>query len=196
MNIFSGVVLRLVFLLWPFYRVRTHYADRVPKQGAVIIVPKHQRYLDIPVLTAVTKREIRYMAKEALFRFRLVAWYLRSTGTFPVEQNSADKSAIRTAAEKLAEGEALGIFAEGRRIKGNVVGEIEPGLLLAMKKSQTSCPIVPCGICYGRAGLVLTVDVYFGEPFLLVVENTTREEQLEEIRQRVQDAQNQAWYRS
>lgn len=192
MNRFSGIVLRIVFMLWPFIRVRAHHAEWVPNEGPSVIIAKHQRYLDIAILTAISKKEIRYMAKKSLFKFPLFGWYIRSTGSFPVEQHSPDRAALKTAAQKLADNETLGIFAEGTRTKGNTVGEIQPGLILAIRTSETNCPLIPCGICYTYKGLVLYVNVCFGKPFRLEECGAKKEEILESIRERMQDMQNQA----
>lgn len=189
-NRLTRIVFRIVFLFWPFYRVRAHHAERVRRDGAVIIVAKHQRLLDILILTTAIRREIRYMAKKSLFKNRFFAWILRNGGAFPVTQDSADRGAIRTAAQKLSEGEVLGIFAEGKRIEGDIVGEIKAGLTLAIKYSKVDCELVPCGIHYGKRGPVLTVDAYFGEVFTLQECGETETEILEGIRQRMQDAQN------
>jgi len=192
MNRLSGVVLRLYFFFWPWLRLKVSGIDSIPATGAAVLVPKHQRYCDIIALTAAVKREIRYMAKRSLFKNPVFGWYLRSTGTFPVTQESADTGAIKTAAEKLRQGEVLGLFAEGTRIPGNKVGEIQPGLILAVSRSETDCPIVPCGIAYRQRGRLLHVSMFFGQPFRLSELPPDKREQLLEIRRRLQAAQDVA----
>lgn len=195
MNRFSGVVLRLYFRLWPWVQLRVSGAGHVPLSGAAVIVPKHQRYSDIPLLTAAVQREIRYMAKRSLFKNPVFAWYLKATGVFPVTQESADTGAIKTAVAKLRSGEVLGLFAEGTRIPGDQVGEIQPGLLLAVRASRTDCPIVPCGISYRQAGRVLHVSLHFGQLFRISELSDDREEALGQIRARLQAAQDVAMQR-
>lgn len=194
MNRFSGIVFRIWFFLHPYCRVEAYRADRIPAKGHALIVAKHQRYLDISVLTATTKRQIHYMAKKSLFKNRVVAWFLHATGAFPVDQNSPDRAALRTASQKLKDGEVLGIFAEGTRIEGDEVGELQPGFILAIKMSETNSQLIPVGICYLQNGKRLLVTVYYGKPFGLKECGGTNGEILKGVRKRMQDAQDLACF--
>lgn len=193
MNRFSRVVLRDYYLMHPMLRLKVYHDERVPSTGAGIILGKHQCYGDITALTASTVREIRYMAKRELFRHPIAAWYLYQTGAFPVTQNSPDREAVRTAISKLQAGEIVGIFGEGTRIRGDVVGPIQGGVITIVRRSETDCPIIPCGICYRRnRGGVLRIVLCYGEPFRLGECGMSDSERLEGIRARLQGAQNEA----
>lgn len=192
MNRFSMIVLRIFFFFSRKYKLRVHYASRLPRKGPVVLVPKHQKGFDIPVMSAATGRPIQYMAKEELFKNFFFRLYLLSTGAFPVRQNTADRKALKTAGRKLARRTVVGIFAEGTRIPGNAVGPVEAGLTLAVSLSKVDCLIVPTGVCYRTFGDRTVIDVHYGEPFYLEECGNTKEERLAGVRNRMQAVQDLA----
>lgn len=101
------------FLLSHLYRVEVHGAERVPREGAVILAANHESMLDPWLLPLATLRPVRYMAKAELWRYPGVRWVMEKFGTFPVERGTGDRRAVGRAAQLLADGELLGIFPQG-----------------------------------------------------------------------------------
>ena len=54
-------------LLSPFFQIETGGIEHLPKKSAFILLPKHQRWEDIPLLGVVTPRPLYYIAKYELF---------------------------------------------------------------------------------------------------------------------------------
>jgi 1-acyl-sn-glycerol-3-phosphate acyltransferase len=52
------------------FRIQIHGEDQVPTSGAYIVAPSHRSYLDTPFVSFITRRRIRFMAKEELFEHR------------------------------------------------------------------------------------------------------------------------------
>ena len=105
------IVKPFVCLLFPF---RVRGLERLPTGGAVLCA-NHVSAAD-PVLIAVALPKdawLRFMAKKELFGNRLVGWFLRKCGAFPVNRGENDMSAIKTALKCLQSGEKLMIFPEG-----------------------------------------------------------------------------------
>jgi 1-acyl-sn-glycerol-3-phosphate acyltransferase len=101
------------FLLGHLYRVEVRGAERIPREGAVILAANHESMLDPWLLPLATRRPVRYMAKAELWRYAPVRWVMEKFGTFPVERGTGDRVAVGRAAQLLAEGELLGIFPQG-----------------------------------------------------------------------------------
>ena len=95
------------------YGVRISGAERIPASGPAILVANHESMFDPWILSLATPREVRYMAKAELWRFRPIAWVLDSFGAFPVERGAGDATAMSRAARLLAEGQLLGMFPQG-----------------------------------------------------------------------------------
>jgi 1-acyl-sn-glycerol-3-phosphate acyltransferase len=118
--------------------------DKVPRSGAFIVAPIHRSNLDTPVVAAITRRRLRYMGKESLWKSRFGAWFLTAAGGFPVERGTADRAALRACIEVLERGEPLVMFPEGTRQTGPEVQPFFDGP--AYVACRTQVPIVPVGI--------------------------------------------------
>ena len=135
--------MNIIFL--GMYRLHVEGREHIPSEGAVIIAPNHKSYFDPPLVgVAIKKRVVHYMAKEELFKNPLFGWILKQFGTFPVKRGSVDRTAIRRAVKELKEGNALGIFPEGTRIKKNGLGRFHSGM--ASLALMTGTPIIPVAV--------------------------------------------------
>ena len=57
------------------------------------------------------------MAKKSLFETPVVKYFVKAYGAFPVNRDSSDIAAIKTALKILRNEELLGLFPEGRRVR-------------------------------------------------------------------------------
>jgi 1-acyl-sn-glycerol-3-phosphate acyltransferase len=136
-----SVVLALCRLL---FRVRLVGRDRIPPRGAYILAPSHRSILDVPFAVFVTRRRVRFLAKQELFSSRLGGLVFPPLGGIPVERGTTDRAALRAADDVLVEGEPLAIFPEGTRRRGPVLGDLFHGAAYLSLRRQV--PIVPVGI--------------------------------------------------
>jgi 1-acyl-sn-glycerol-3-phosphate acyltransferase len=127
-----------------FWRIEVHGRDNVPASGPFILSPVHRSNIDTPIVACVTRRRMRYMGKDAMWKYRWSAWFFTSAGGFPVHRGSADREALRTCMEVIAGGEPLVMFPEGTRQSGPIVETLFDGP--AYVASRTGVPIVPVGI--------------------------------------------------
>lgn len=133
----------LVGLCRAFWRLRVDGAGHLP-EGPFVLAPVHRSNIDTPLVAAVTRRRLRYMGKDAMWRYRLPGWLFSALGAFPVRRGTADRAALRRCLEVLAEGEPLVVFPEGGRRSGPVVGELSEGA--AYLAVRAGVPVVPVGI--------------------------------------------------
>lgn len=134
--------------------------EKVPAQGATIVIANHVSYLDPPALGVAYPRRVYFMAKQELFRIPVFGWLLRELGAFPVRRGEPDRRAFKRAFEILTGGGVLGMFPEGTRSKTGELGPAEEGAaLLALR---TGARLVPAGI-RGTRGPG-PVQVVFGSP--------------------------------
>ncbi len=127
-----------------WFRLEIIGADHVPGTGAFVLAPVHRSNVDTPVVSALTRRRLRFMGKAELWRYPATAWFFSTLGGFPVERGTADREALRRCEAVLRNGEALVIFPEGTRRRGPVVDEMAAGA--AFVANRTGVPIVPVGI--------------------------------------------------
>ena len=145
--------------------LRGYGAERVPRQGGVVLALNHFSWIDPPAFGALCPRTIYYMAKIEAHRVPGLGQLIRAFGTFSVRRGETDRDAVRTMRRVVGEGKALGLFVEGTRQRSGVPGEVKPGA--AMVALQEEVPVVP-GTIYGsqywQLGNFAPVTVAWGEP--------------------------------
>ena len=127
-----------------YFRASVTGAEHVPKTGAFILSPIHRSYLDTPVVALVTRRRLRYMGKESMWKNKFGAWFFTGGGGFPVKRGTVDREALRACQLVLERGEPLVLFPEGTRGTGPVASGFHDGA--AYLSLKTGAPIVPVGL--------------------------------------------------
>lgn len=165
---FASFAVRL--LLAVLARCSVEGTERLPRDGAFLIISNHLSLIDPPVLGALIPRRIVFMAKEELFHApiigQLVSWY----GAFAIRRGEADRQALRKAVGVLEHGQVLGMFPEGTRSKTGKMNEAHPGAaLIALLSGATVVPVAITGTDRVRSPLSLLarprIAVRVGEPF-------------------------------
>ena len=126
------------------FRVRVVGRDRVPRGGAYVVAPSHRSILDVPFTAAITRRRIRFLAKQELFSTRIGAALFLRLGAIPVERGTTDRASLRTCDTVLAGGDPLAVFPEGTRRRGPEIAELFHGA--AYLSLRRGVPIVPVGV--------------------------------------------------
>ncbi len=159
---------RLVFSF--FYRIETEWKTTLPNHGPIIILPKHQYWTDIPVVSLAFKPLLYFVAKKELFKYPLVRGYLSFLGGLPVdrEQSVRTLDSFKVLVSLLRAGERIVIFPEGTYVR-NGVGSGKSRLLQMILRYQSelgySIPFIPVGIRYGeRSRWRRRVEVSIGSP--------------------------------
>jgi 1-acyl-sn-glycerol-3-phosphate acyltransferase len=137
----SGIIISVLRVV---FRVRVHGREKVPRTGAFVVAPSHRSIMDIFFTGYVSRRRIRFMAKEELFKNPLLGWLISTFGGFPVDRGSADRAALRAARSALEGGEPVAVFPEGTRSSGPEIGELFDGA--AYLATRLGVPIVPVAI--------------------------------------------------
>ena len=134
----------VVFLCRTWLRLNVSGSHNVPKNEAFILAPTHRSTVDIPIASAVTRRRMRFMGKDSLWKVKFIGSFFSALGAFPVTRGSADLEALKRCISILQSGEPLVLFPEGtRRIGSEVVDLFDGAAYISLK---TGLPIVPVGI--------------------------------------------------
>ncbi len=159
---------RIVFSI--VYQIETERKTKLPDQGPVIILPKHQYWTDIPIISLAFEPLLYFVAKQELFKYPLIRNYLSFLGGLPVDRKQSIRSldSFKALVSLLRAGEMIVIFPEGTYFR-NEVGSGKSRLLQMILRFQTELgvpiPFVPVGIRYGeRAGWKRRVEVCIGAP--------------------------------
>jgi len=124
-----------------FYRQKVLNAERIPRQGGVLIVPNHISYIDAFILTSASTRPIRFLMTDAYFKKRgIVRLFLTLFDTVPISETRA-KDAIQKAADAVMEGGVVCIFPEGQLSRTGTMNELKRGYEMIARKAK--CPVLP-----------------------------------------------------
>lgn len=132
------------------FRFRSEGEQHLPSNGGYVLSASHHSNLDPwPLgLPLYPRRQLRFMAKSEMYRYRVLGWVLSSAGAFPVQRGMGDDEAIRTAVELAQAGEIVAIFPEGTRRKKGVVKrhKARPHTGAARVALMAGVPLVPAAI--------------------------------------------------
>lgn len=96
--------------------------EHLPKVGPAIIASNHASYLDFLLLSAVSPRQVQFMAGEVFYNNLLIKKSFESMGYIHVDRGAkSNVSALRKAVRKLEQGNIVAIYPEGRRSGGRRV---------------------------------------------------------------------------
>ncbi len=175
--VFRGIVCGLTRLLT---RLTIEGSEHLPVSGAYVLAPVHRSYVDTPITACVTRRRIRFMGKQEVWKYAPIGWLVSSLGAFPVARGSADREALKRCIAALDAGEPLVLFPEGERKDGPVVQPLFDGA--AFVAARTGVPIIPIGI--GGSAKVMPrhakmihparVHVVIGAPIRVIVGESGR----------------------
>ncbi len=163
-NIYKVVKVIFTPILSIFFKIEVRGAENIPFSGRFLLCSNHISNVDPILLAMVLKRQIFFMAKEELFRNKILGKIIKVLGAFPVKRGKGDFSALNTAQNILKNGNILGIFIEGTR---STTGELlKPKSGAAILSSETYSKIVPVFIrpvAGNRVKLFRKVIVSFGK---------------------------------
>lgn len=181
----------LVKIYYKFmFRMDIQGEEHIPTEGGVVLCCNHMSNLDPTTMAAFVKRPVRYIAKKELFEKRWSAKLLSSLGAFPVDRQTTDMKALKTAIKLLKNGEALGIFAEGTRVKEGEAKAAKAGVALFALKGEA--PIVPIcisskykfrSVVHIRYGKPIYLDEYKGQKVTTEMMEEITEKVMEKVRE-------------
>src|SRR6266481_27228 len=122
-----------------FYRVTALGLDNLP-QGGFLLLPNHITWIDAIVLQFACSRPIRYVIDQEHYHNPVLHTVLRTLGCIPINTHNS-RSAIRAAAEKIADGEIVCLFPEGQLERTGVLLRLQRGYELIARHSNAQ--VVP-----------------------------------------------------
>jgi acyl-[acyl-carrier-protein]-phospholipid O-acyltransferase/long-chain-fatty-acid--[acyl-carrier-protein] ligase len=159
-----------------FYKIGAFGAETLP-EGGFLLLPNHLTWVDAIVLQLACPRPIRFIIWEDYYNVRVLQPIMRLIGALPISDKRA-KDAVKTAVEKIKQGEIVCIFPEGELSRNGSLLRLKRGYEIIAR--QAKCPVVPTwmdqlwgSIFSFRGGrffwklpksIPLPVTVAFGEP--------------------------------
>ena len=149
-----GRFLRLVgstpTYVFPFWHVRIE--GEQPRGGAYVCTSNHQSFLDIFAMSR-QRREMKWIAKEEVFKIPFFGLYFRLSGDIPVLRGDRESggAALQKARWYLDHGMPVMIFPEGTRSRDGRIGAFKPGAFRLAVEAQV--PILPVAVTGSADGM-------------------------------------------
>lgn len=171
-------IIRALGRILVFLQMRLHvrHAERVPPNGAVLVVSNHLGSIDPLAIAADIPRQLRIVAKAELSDWPFIGWLARRGDVIFIRRGESDRDALRTVLDALNAQQCALVFPEG-----SYRDPPEPASMLPVKPGaawlamKTGATVVPVGIwgaefVWSRArGWRFwhrpRVHVNFGEPY-------------------------------
>lgn len=164
----------LNILFYGILRLRVEGAENIPETGALIVASNHKSYWDPPLVgISFRHRLVHFMAKSELFANPVFGWVIRRLGAFPVHRGRVDRQSIKTALTVLRQGEVLGIFPEGTRIRREGLGRFHSGMASMALLSGT--PVLPVAVLRSMELPFARPTVLIGKPIEVTKQRPTDE---------------------
>jgi len=166
-------------------RLRLTGTENVPHTGGAVIALNHISYVDF-VLGGYgalpSKRLVRFMAKESLFRNRFSGPLMRGMHHIPVDR-SAGTASYRQAIEYLNAGEVVGVFPEATISRSFELKEFKSGAV--RMAAEAAVPVIPL-ILWGTQRMLTkdhprdfsrhrTIAITVGEPMTVTPDDDAAE---------------------
>ncbi|MDB5816776.1 MAG: putative transrane protein, partial [Rhizobacter sp.] len=156
--IVAGYIFMLVpeyllrFLAWILtrvvYRFRVIGGERIPEDGAALLVANHVSFVDPVLLMAASPRPIVFIMDHRIFETPVIGWVFRLAGAIPVaprqENPAMYAAAFAKAAEVLAQGDLLAIYPEGGLTRDGRLAEFKGGVMKILESHPV--PVVPMAL--------------------------------------------------
>jgi 1-acyl-sn-glycerol-3-phosphate acyltransferase len=142
----------LRFVAWllvhTFYRIRLVHAERIPHEGAAVLVCNHVSYVDALVIMAESPRPIRFVMDHRIFRTPFVGWLFRHAKAIPIAPGHEDAALLDRAyaacAQALEAGELVCIFPEGKLTRTGDMNPFRHGITEILRRAPA--PVLPMAL--------------------------------------------------
>lgn len=143
----SYIVLYVIVrtLLRAFWHLRIEGQEHLPASGPYILVSNHPSELDPVLLSAAFPGRFAYLASRHLQDLPIIFWFIRRFGRpVWVQRGLGDLGAIKACLARLAAGDILVIFPEGRVVQADRLGPFHSGAAFLAIKGDV--PVVPVAL--------------------------------------------------
>ena len=144
-----------------YYRAQINGLENIPKEGPLIFCGNHRSYLDPPLMVVTAKRDMKFLAKEELYKNKFLAFLGWVFEAIPVKRDEKDIQAIKMSLKDLKEGNCIALFPEGTRNGLDKGEKLKDGV--AFFAVRSGAKVIPCGI-KGGTKEQRKVTITYGKP--------------------------------
>ncbi len=169
-------------LIIALYRIQVTGQENEP--GAPYITcANHSSFVDPALLACCLKNPQRFVARSTLARFKILNWLFTNAKVITIQRGKSDVAAIRAIISVVKDGDCVGIFPQGTRMRRVMpeTSQVQGGLGLIA--ASTEVPVLPVSIITKRLmpGIFRRTKIVIGKPipaseYLHFCENPTKKQ--------------------
>lgn len=127
-----------------FHRLE-HEPLPVPDSGGAIVAANHLSGLDPMILSAASRRPLRFVIAAEQYAHPVLRWFYSQIGCIPVDRRGSPEKAFYAARRALSEGEIIVLFPQGRiRLPDDRRKPLKRGVIALA--AMAAVPIIPARI--------------------------------------------------
>ncbi|MCC2637399.1 MAG: putative acyltransferase family protein [Moraxellaceae bacterium] len=140
------------FLVWMFmslfYRVERKHLERIPEEGACVLVCNHVSFFDALILATAIRRPPRFVMDHNIFKNPVLNFIFRTARAIPIASAKVDPALLDKAYDDIAAaleaGEMVCIFPEGRITDNGEMYPFKNGIQRIVER--TPVPVIPMAL--------------------------------------------------
>ena len=140
------------FLVWMLvhviYRLRETGLEKIPEEGAAVLVCNHVSFVDPLLLAGACSRPARFVMDHRIFKIPVLNFVFRTGRAIPIAPAKEDPAMMERAfdevAKALSEGELVCIFPEGKITATGELNVFRPGIERIIARSPV--PVIPAAL--------------------------------------------------
>ncbi len=142
----------LRFVVWllvhSIYRLRIEGAQHIPEQGPALLVANHVSYVDALIITAASRRPVRFVMDHQIFRTPVLSFLFRTARAIPIASARENPALMEAAFDEIGRaldnGELVAIFPEGGITRDGELQPFRPGIVRILARNPVA--VVPLAL--------------------------------------------------
>jgi 1-acyl-sn-glycerol-3-phosphate acyltransferase len=149
------------FMVWllihSIYHVKPEGLDKIPEEGAAVLVCNHVSFVDALIIAGCIRRPVRFVMYYKIYQMPILNFIFRTAKAIPIAGRYEDKDLLAKAFDDidsaLADGDVVCIFPEGKLTSDGEMNTFRDGVEKIIERRPV--PVIPMAL-HGLWGSVFS----------------------------------------
>lgn len=135
-------------LVHTIYRIKKTGLQKIPDEGAALLVCNHVSFVDALILGGCVRRPVRFVMYHKIFDVPVLSWFFRTVKAIPIAPAKENEALLARAMDEiereLEAGQVVCIFPEGGLSADGDIAEFKGGVQKILERKAV--PVVPMAL--------------------------------------------------
>jgi len=140
------------FMVWllihTIYHVKSKDLDKIPEEGAIVLVCNHVSFVDALIIGGCIRRPVRFVMNHKIYNLPILNFIFRTAKTIPIAGKYEDRALLEKAFDDidsaLADGDVVCIFPEGKLTVDGKMNTFRDGIEKIVERRAV--PVMPMAL--------------------------------------------------